>query len=84
MKQVAKQNAFDGQYADTILEAIRSFLKPLDDQTIMSLWRQTETGMGDDTEDERLFPDCARLDLEMELLREITSLVWEEAKAPRR
>jgi hypothetical protein len=83
LKQIAKQDSFDGQYAGTILEAIRSFLKPLDDRTIISLWRQTETGMCDDTDDECLFPDCCRMDLEMELLQEITSLAWEGAKEPR-
>jgi hypothetical protein len=46
LKQIAKQDSFDGHYVDVILEAIRSFLKPLNDQTIISLWRQTATGMG--------------------------------------
>jgi hypothetical protein len=80
LKQIAKQDSFEGQHADTILEVIRSFLKPLDDKTIISLWRQTETGMGEDVDDECLFPDCCRLDLEMELLQEITDLAWAEAK----
>jgi len=85
LKQIAKQDAFDGQYADTILEVIRSLLGQLDDATIISLWRQTETGTGDETEDECLYPDSVRMDLEMELLREITDLAWEEAKdVPRR
>jgi hypothetical protein len=85
VKQIAKQDAFDGQYADTILEFIRSLLGQLDDATIISLWRQTETGVGDETEDECLYPDSVRMDLEMELLQETTELAWEEAKdAPRR
>jgi hypothetical protein len=80
LNQIAKQDSFDGSYADTILEAIRSFLKPLDDKTIISLWRQTETSMGDDTDDECLFPNCCRMDLETELLQEVTALAWDEAK----
>jgi hypothetical protein len=80
LKQIAKQDTFDGHLADTILEVIRSFLKPLDDETIISLWRETETGMCDDTDDDCLFPDCCRMDLDMELLQEITNLAWEEAK----
>jgi hypothetical protein len=80
LKQIAKQNSFDGHHADTILEAIRSLLKPLDDQTIISLWRQTDTGMDDEAEDDCLLPECVRIDLEMELLQEITDLAWEEAK----
>ena len=80
LKQIAKRDAFDGHYAETILEVIRAFLSSLDDTTTISLWRETETGMCDDTEDECLFPDCCRVDLEMELLQEITNLAWEEAK----
>lgn len=80
LKQIAKEDAFDGHHADTILEGIRSFLSPLDDATTISLWRQTETGMGDETRDESLVPDSVRMDLEMELLKEITDLAWEEAK----
>ena len=80
LKQIAKQDSFDGHYADTILEVIRSFLSQLDDGTVISLWRQTETGMGAETEEECLYPDSVRMDLEMELLQEITDLAWEEAK----
>jgi hypothetical protein len=64
----------------TLLAVIRSLLSQLDDATIISLWRQTETGMGDETEDECLYPDSARMDLEMELLQEITDLAWKEAE----
>jgi hypothetical protein len=79
LKQIAKEDAFDGHYADTILEVIRSFLSRVDDETLISLWRQTETGMGDETEDECLYPGSVRMNLEMELLQEITHLAWEEA-----
>src|ERR1700730_14126317 len=78
LKQIAKQDAFDGHYADTILEVIRSFRIQLDDGTIISLWRQTETGMGEETEEECLYPDSVRMDLEMELLQDISDLAWKE------
>jgi hypothetical protein len=81
LKQTAKQDGFDGHYADTILEVIRHFVRQLDDETTISLWRQTETGMGDQTEEAYLFPDSVRMDLEMESLQEITDLAWTEAKA---
>jgi hypothetical protein len=85
LKEIAKQDAFDGQYADMMLKVMRSFLSLLDDGTIISLWKQTATGMGDETEDECRDPDSIRMDLEMELLQEITDLAWGEAKdAPRR
>ena len=80
LKQIAKQDAFDGAYADTILEIIRSLLRPLDAATIISLWRETEVGMCDETEDIRLFPDDLRMDVEMELLQQVTDLAWQEAK----
>lgn len=80
LKQIRKQDAFDGQYADTILDIIRSFLSQLDDETSIALWRTTEAGFADDTEDDCLFPDCIRMDLEMELLEAVTDLAWNEAK----
>ena len=80
LKQIKKQDSFDGHYADTILEIIRSFLSRLDDKTAIGLWRTTETGFADDTEDDYLFPDSIRIDLEMELLKAVTDLAWNEAK----
>lgn len=80
LKQIVKQDCFDGQYANIILEAIGDFLKPLDDKTIIALWQETETGMCNDTEDDFLLADWCCMDLEMELLQEITNMAWEEAK----
>ena len=80
LKQIRKQDAFDGKYADVILEIIRSFLRKLDDETSIALWRTTETGFADETEDDCLFPDCIRMDLAMELLTAVTDLAWNEAK----
>ena len=76
----AKRDAFDGHSADTILEVIRSFLSQADENSMFSLWRQTQTEMGDVDDDECLFRELVRMDLEMELLRQITNLAWEEAK----
>jgi hypothetical protein len=80
LKQIRKEDSFDGINADTILEIIRLFLSRLDDQTTVGIWRTTEAGFADDTEDDRLFPDCIRIDLEMELLKALTDLAWNEAK----
>jgi hypothetical protein len=80
LKQMRRQDAFDGKYADTILEIIRSFLSQLDDEAAIALWRSTEAGLADDSEDDCLFPDSIRIDLEMELLKEVTELAWHEAK----
>jgi hypothetical protein len=83
LKQIAEQDSFDGAYADTILEMIRSVLRRLDDAAIISLWRETETGMCDETEDACLFPDDLRMDVEMELLQKVTDLAWAEATGSR-
>jgi hypothetical protein len=80
LKQIRKQDGFDGQYVDTILEIIRSLLSRLDDQTAIGLWRTTEPGFADDSDDDWLFPDSIRIDLEMELLKDVTDLAWSEAK----
>ena len=80
IKQIRKQDAFDGQYADTILVIIRRFLSQMDDHSAIVLWRTTETGFSDETEDDCLFPDCIRIDLEMELLKAVTDLAWNEAR----
>src|SRR5258708_3180139 len=47
LTEIAKNDSFGGKYADTILEAIHSFLESLDDRTVISIWRQSESGMGD-------------------------------------
>jgi len=80
LKQIKKQNSFEGHYADTILEIIRSFLSQLDDQTTIDLWQTTEAGLLEDIEDDCLFPDSVRRNLEMELLEAVTHLAWNEAK----
>ena len=80
LNQIRKQDAFDGQHADTILEIIRRFLSQLDDETAIGLWRRTETGFADESEDDCLFPDSIRMDLEMELLKAVTDIAWNEAR----
>ncbi len=80
LKQIRKQYSIDGQYADTILGIIRRFLSQLDDETSIALWRTTEAGFADESHDDCLFPDCIRIDLEMELLKAVTDLAWNEAK----
>jgi len=79
LKENAKQDRFDGPYADTIQEMIQILLRPLDAATIISLWRETEVGMCDETEDDRLFLDDLRYDVEMEILQQITDMACYEA-----
>jgi hypothetical protein len=60
------------------LEIIRSFLSSLGEQTTIGLWRSTEVGFADDAEDDRLVLDRIRLEVEMELLKAVTDLAWNE------
>ena len=80
LNQIAEQDSFDGRHADTILDLIRSYLGQLGDRTAIALWRTTEAGFADETEDDCLFPDSIRMDLEMELLKGVTDLAWDEAR----
>jgi hypothetical protein len=85
LKQIAKQDCFDGAYADTIQEMIQVMLRPLDDATIISLWRETEVGMSNENDADRYFTDDLRYDVAMEMLQQITDMAWYEATGkPRR
>ncbi len=75
--QMAEQNSFDGEFADTFSDLIREFLAGLSDETVIDLWCQTESGMGDDPEEQ--IAECVRIELEDELLHEVTKTAWEEA-----
>jgi hypothetical protein len=82
LSQVAKTATCDGSLADLLLEIIRAYVKKPDDKDIMAMWLETESGGGDDPEE--LFADCVRIDLEMELLAEVTRIAWDEARPPKR
>ena len=78
LAQIAERDSFEGEFADTFLELIREFLPALSDETVIDLWCQTETGMGDDPEEQ--VAESVRIDLEEELLHEVTKAAWEEAR----
>jgi hypothetical protein len=79
LQQVKKRGGFDGHLENPIMEAIRSLLRPLDDATIISLWRETEIGMGREGEADRYFPDDLRYDVEMEILQQLMDIACYEA-----
>jgi hypothetical protein len=82
LAQVAKQDACAGSLADLLLDMIRDYLKRPSDEEIISMWLETETGGGDDPEE--LLADSVRIDLEMELLAEVTRVAWDEARPPKK
>ncbi len=75
-----KKQCFDHRYAEAIIKCIGSLLAKLDDKTVIAMWREAETGLAEQMEDEELVPDCVRMDLEMELLEAVTESAYEEAK----
>jgi hypothetical protein len=76
--QIAERDSFDGECFDTFLDLIREFLAGLSDETVIELWCQTESGMGDDPEEQ--IAEFVRIELEDELLHEVTKTAWEEAR----
>ena len=78
LAQVATSDMCDGSLTDLLLDLIRDYLKSLSDEEIISMWLETETGGGDDPDE--LLADYVRIDLEMELLAEVTRVAWEEAR----
>ncbi len=79
LQQIKKQNCFDGHLENPIMEAIRSLLRPVDDATIKSLWRESEIGMCREDEADRNFLDDLRSDVEMEILQQLLDMAWYEA-----
>jgi hypothetical protein len=80
LNQIRKKKCFDHEYAAAIEEIIRSLVAGLDDDTVIAMWRETETGMADAADDEKLVPDCVRMDLEMELFEAIMDLAYDDAQ----
>jgi len=62
-KQIGKDKCFHQRYADAIEDTIRSLVDGLDDETVMAMWCETETGMADSANVEELVPDSVRMDL---------------------
>jgi len=78
LAQVAKTDTCDGALAELLQDIIRDYFKRPTDEEIISMWLETETGGGDDPEE--LIADCVRINLEMELLAEVTRVAWDEAR----
>jgi len=83
LRQIRKKQCFDHRYAEAIIKCIGSLLDKLDDETVIAMWRETETGMAENAEDAQPVPDFIRMSLEMELLEAVTESAYDEAKASR-
>ena len=80
LEQIRKQKSLDGTLSDAIQEVIDSFLEALNQDSMNSIWEETDTGMQREYGAEEIGPDEAEQDLRMELLDEVTKLAWEEAR----
>ena len=80
VKQLARSDGFDGEYADIVTEIVRAFLNRLDNATIIELWKQTDTGMRNASEDETLQADCLLMELETDLFQEVIDVACREAQ----
>ena len=62
------------------MRLINKHLKELKEKTIRSLWKETETGIKHQLDDEGFLADSLLTDLEMELLDLITKSAWDDAE----
>ena len=81
LSSIKTRDSTDGKHVDALQGIIATFLSQLDDDTVIALWAETETGQADHDDLESLVADYVRMALEMELLDEVTKLAWEEADA---
>lgn len=78
--QISSRDSCGGAYIHIIMELINKHLKKLKEKTIRSLWKETETGIKNQLDDEGLSTDSLCTDLEMELLELITNRAWNDAE----
>ena len=79
--QISSRDSCDWTYVSIIMELINKHLKELKGKTIRSLWKETETGIKHQLDDEGFSVDSLRIDLKMELLELITKRAWEDAES---
>ena len=79
ISQVSERDSFDGSYCDIIEKVISDYLTGLDDEIKRQLWAETETGLSSDSDAQSFLIDSIEMDLEMELLDEVTRCAWDEA-----
>lgn len=78
--QISSKNSCDWAYVSIIEEMINKYVSKLKENTLRTLWKETEAGMQYQDDDEGFPSDSLRYDLEMELLDLITRRMWEEGK----
>jgi hypothetical protein len=79
VSQVSERNSFDASYCEFIEKAISDYLNKLNDDAKRQFWTETETGLSSDIDAQDFLIDSIEMDLEMELLDEITRHACDEA-----
>lgn len=80
LSQIRERDSFNASYCDVIQDVISDYLKKLDDDSKRYIWKETETGCKDNDSDvQDIYIDSISMDLEQELLDEITRYAWDEA-----
>jgi len=80
VSQFAESPSCDGALVDLLEKIIQDYVEKLADEDVIAIWLETEAGGGDDPE--TLYADSVRMDLEVELLEEVTRVACDEAKPP--
>ena len=77
--QIAERDCLDGSYLTIIQDLISSYLGKLCDEGKISIWEETESFLNNKV-DSQYIPYHIDMDLEVELLDEITRYAWDEVK----
>ena len=76
--QIKNTDSFDGRYYDLIQGIVNEHISQMKDGEVILIWKETETGMNRDYEPEDVSIDSLKMDLEEELMDEITKIAWSE------
>lgn len=76
--QIKIKNSIDGLYYNLIQDIVNEYIKKLKDEEVINIWKETESGMNRNFEPEDLPTDSLKLDLEEEIMDEITTIAWSE------
>lgn len=78
--QISSRDSCDWAYVSIIEKLIHKYVSKLKENTLRTLWKETEAGMQHPDDGEGFPADSLRHDFEMELLDLITHRAWEEGQ----
>ncbi|MFH1699550.1 MAG: hypothetical protein ABIE07_03090 [Candidatus Zixiibacteriota bacterium] len=75
--QIKKKDSIEGVYYDLTQNVVNDNISKLKNEEII-IWKETESGINRDYEPEDVPIDSLKLDLEEEIMDEITNIAWHE------